>query len=454
MFNKKVIKDVLTLSLPAVGEMILYMAIWVFDTMMVGKYGGQLAVSSVGLSSEILYTFSNILISMGISVGITSLVARRFGSKQYESAEEYASIGFLIGLIISFILALAMFLFSEEILIFGGAEGDVITQGSTYMKIVSLGLFFNMLIGIINGILRGHGNTKTPLFISLIINFMNLGLDWILIFGKFGFPTLGVRGAAIATSIAQITGFIFAIVYMINKSEIKVRLIYIKRLNLIRLKKLLLLAIPSSMQEAAFSISRLLSTFMIMRIGQTAFAANQITTTIESISFMPGWGFAVAATTLVGHRVGEKNFKEAKKYAYTCAILGSLFMGLCAITFLVFPNFLIGLFIKSTETEVIMLGALCLMVASVEQIPMGISLILGGALKGAGDTKTPFIISLISSWAIRLPLMFYLISLLKVSVVYVWWITAIQWIFEGIIMFILFKHKFNATNANLNTQNE
>jgi putative MATE family efflux protein len=347
-----------------------------------------------------------------------------------------------------------MFFFSKQILHLGGAEDDVIIQGAMYMKIVSIGLFFNMLTSIINGILRGYGNTKVPLYISLIMNFINLSLDWVLIFGKFGFPVLGVKGAAIATSIAQISGFIFAIIYIINKSKIKIRLIYIKRLSLTKLKKLLLLTVPSSLQEAAFSISRLLSTFMIMRIGQTAFAANQITTTIESISFMPGWGFAVAATTLVGHRVGEKNFKEAREYAYTCAILGSIFMGLCAIMFLIFPNFLISLFIKGTETEVIRLGALCLMVASVEQIPMGISLILGGSLKGAGDTKTPFVISLISSWVIRLPLMFYLIYILKVSVVYVWWITAIQWIFEGIIMFILFKHKFNVIKANVSTLNE
>lgn len=449
MFNKKTIIDVLALALPAVGEMVLYMAIWVFDTMMVGKYGGQTAVSAVGLSSEVLYTLINIFISVGISVGITSLVARRFGSREYDSAEEYASIGFFIGSIISLIICILTFIFTKQILALGGADTKVISLGYIYMRIICFGLLFNMLTSMLNGILRGYGNTRIPLLISLIVNVINIGLDWVLIFGKFDFPELGIKGAAIATSIAQIIGFLFAIIYMLNKSRIKIRIKYIRTLNIHKLKKLLALAAPSSMQEAAYDISRLLSTFMVMRLGQTAFASNQITTTIESISFMPGWGFSIATTTLVGHKIGEKNFKKAKEYAYACTLLGTLFMSLCAITFLIAPTTLISLFIKETEKEVIRLGSLCLMIAAVEQIPMGLSLILGGALKGAGDTKTPFIVSFLSSWFVRLPLMFYFIYILKVSVIYVWWITAIQWLVDGLIMFVLFKNKFRKINTDL-----
>lgn len=442
MFTKNTIKDVLSLALPAVGEMTLYMMIWVLDTMMVGKYGGKIAVSAVGLSSELLYTFINIFISVGIAVGITSLVARKYGAKKYDSAEEYASIGIFIGAIISLFISIIMFVFSKNILTIAQAKDDVINLGVTYMRIISFGLFFNMLTSMLNGILRGYGNTKIPLLISFLINIVNLSLDWVLIFGKFGFPELGVKGAAIATSIAQIVGFIFASVYAFKKSKIKIRPKYIKALNTNKLSSLLKLSIPSSMQEGAFSLSRLLSSFIIMHIGATAFAANQITTTIESISFMPGWGFGVAATTLVGHKVGEKNYDKAKEYAFACTFLGALFMAMCALFFLLCPEFLIKLFIDTTEREVIRLGALCLMIASVEQIPMAISLVLSGALKGSGNTQTPFKVSLISSWFIRIPLMFYFVYILKVSVVYVWWITAVQWIFEGITMFIMFKRKF------------
>ena len=447
MFNKKTIKDVLSLALPAVGEMILYMMIWVFDTMMVGKYGGNVAVSTVGLSSEIMYTFTNIFIAVGVSVGITSLVARNIGAKNIDGADEYAALGFIAGAFIALIISITAFIFCKDILRLAKAPSEVIHYGTIFMRITSFGIFFNMLMNLLNAALRGHGNTKTPLLVSVLVNIINLGLDWLLIFGNLGFPELGIKGSAIATATAQTSGFIFILFYILNHEKYKIKFKYIVNLKLDKLWELMKLSIPSSLQEGAFSISRLLSTLMIMQIGTIAFSANQITTTIESISFMPGWGFAVAATALVGHKIGEKNYKKAKEYAYTCALLGTIIMCICGIFFILTPKFLIGSFIKESEVEAIRLGALCLMVASVEQPFMAISMILGGALKGAGDTKTPFIVSLFSSWVIRLPLMFYFVYILKTSVVNVWWITTIQWFIDGTLIFILFKKRFRKINT-------
>ena len=442
MFNKKTIKDVLSLALPAVGEMILYMMIWVFDTMMVGKYGGNVAVSTVGMSSEIMYTFSNIFIAVGVSVGITSLVARKVGAKALDEAEEYASLGFAAGGVIALTISIIAFIFCENILKAAGAPNEVVHYGAIFMRLTSFGIFFNMLMNLLNASLRGHGNTRTPLLVSVLVNIINLGLDWILIFGRFGFPELGIKGSGIATATAQTCGFIFILIYIMRNPQYGIRFKYLKNINFKKLGELMRLSIPSSLQEGAFSISRLLSTLMIMQMGTIAFSANQITTTIESVSFMPGWGFAVAATALVGHKIGEKNHKKAKEYAYTCALLGTIVMSICGVLFLLIPNLLISAFIKESEVEAIRLGALCLMVASIEQPFMAISMILGGALKGAGDTKTPFVVSLFSSWIIRLPLMFYFVYILKTSVVNVWWITTIQWLIDGALIFILFRRRF------------
>lgn len=443
IIKKENIKTVLSLALPAVGEMTLYMMIWVLDTMMVGQYGGQLAVSTVGLSSEVIYTFTNIFIAVGISVGITSIVARKYGSNELKSAEEFASIGLFIGIILSMLISSSLFIFPKNILTLAGCKDSLLTNGTIYMKIVSLGIFFSMLTNVMNAIVRGYGNTKTPLFIAVLVNIINLNLDYVLIFGKLNFPELGIRGAAIATTIANISGFVFSLSFLLNKSKIRPKVKYIKNLNKERLKYLIHLSIPASMQEASLNISRLINTFMIMHLGTVAFASNQIATTVESISFMPGWGFAIAATTLTGHKIGENNMKKAKEYSDTCALLGVFIMGFIGLVFLIFPNFIIKLFITSSEKQVIKLGSLCLMVASLEQIPMAISMILGGSLKGFGDTKTPFLVSFISSWFLRLPLMFYFIYILKSSVIYVWWITSIQWIFEGICLIILFRKKFS-----------
>ena len=423
--------------------MILYMMIWVFDTMMVGQYGGQVAVSTVGLSSEILYTLLNIFIAYGLSVGTVSLISRRLGASEVHIAEEYATFGLLLGIMLSFIISLTTFFGAPIILKYAGAKEDVLKYGIMYMKIVSVGMFFNMIMNVLNSILRGNKNTRMPLLASVIVNIINLFLDWVLIFGKLGFPEWGIKGAAIATAIAHFSGFAFIAIYTIKHSKVKPRFKYINNFSFSRLSELIRLSVPSSLQEAAFSVIRLLGSVMIMNLGQVSFAANQITTTIESVSFMPGNGFAVAATTLVGHKIGEKNYKEAKEYVKTSTILGVLLMTLCGIMFLVFPRFLISSFINKSEVDVINLGVNCLMIASIEQPAMGVYMVLSGAFNGAGDTKTPFIVSFISNWAIRLPLMIYFIHILKVSVIWVWWITGIQWIFQGIIMYIIYRKKFH-----------
>lgn len=442
--NKESIKDVFKLALPAVGEMILYMIIWVFDTMMVGRYGGQLTVTAVGLGSEIVYTFVNIFIGAGLSIGITSIIARRYGAKKFKEAENFATIGFIIGALIAFLLSVSFFIFAEPILIIAKAEPEVVVLGSQYIKLCSFGIFFSMMMMVFNGIIRGSGNTVPPLIAALIINIVNIGLDVVLIFGYLGFPELGVAGAAIATSIAHVCGFIFIVWYMKNKSEIKCKFKNID-FNLAELKELIKLSAPSGLQEAAFSICRLINTFMIVILGTVAFAANQITTTIESLSFMPGYGFAVAATTLVGHKIGEKNYKKAKEYAHTSVLLGVITMGTCSIIFLLFPEWIISKFIKAEEIEVIAIGAMCLRIAAIEQVPMAISMILGGSLKGAGDTTTPFFVAVITNWFIRLPLMYYFIFIKQTPVTYVWGITAIQWTIDAGLMYMLYRRKLKKT---------
>lgn len=440
--HKHTIIDVLKLSLPAVAEMFLYTLIWVFDTMMVGKYGGNVSVSSVGLSTEILSTYTNIFIAAGISIGITSLVARSIGAKKHNDAEEFFTIGFIITFIISIIGSLVFGLLSHSILRLAGADESVIQIGGAYMRIACIGIFFSMLINSMSAALRGYGNTITPLLIAATVNILNISLDYILIFGKLGLPELGTNGAAIATAIAQTIGFIITVIYLNKWSKINIRLKYIKSFSIKRLKEITNLSIPAMMQEASFSVSRLICNIFIVSLGTVAFAANQITTTIESMSYMPGWGFAIAATTLVGHKIGEQNYKQAKEYAYTSLILGVGIMTLCSVIFLSIPGQLISLFITSNEKDVILLGTYCVMVAAIEQPFTALSMISGGILKGTGNTKTPFRVALFSSWIIRLPLMYTAIYILKLSVVSVWVITSIQWIIDGTLLFLLFRNQF------------
>ena len=414
----KYIKEILKVALPAVGEMVLYMLIWVFDTMMVGNYGGQLGVSAVALSSELLYTFINILMGMGLSIALTSIIARTMGNKNISLAQNYANQGIKIGILISFIVTSTFFIFAENILSAANAEKEILATSAAYMRICCSGMFFYMCANMLNGIFRGCKDTKTPLYGAVIMNIVNLSFDYLLIFGKFGFPELGIRGAAAATAGAQILYFLF---------------IFSQR------KKL-----PSAMQEGAYSISRLLGVLMVMRLGSLSFSANQIAVTIESISFMPGWGFAIACTALVGHSIGGRNFRQAKNYANASAFISAVVMGFFSLIFLLFSEELISMFIKKDEIEVIKLGSMCLMIGAAQQIPMAVDMVLAGALKGSGDTKTPFNIAFICNWGIRLPLMFYFIYMKKMPITYFWIITVIQWFIESGILIYKYRKKFKA----------
>lgn len=439
--HKQTIKDVLKLSLPAVIEMVLYTMIWTIDTMMIGQYGGDIAVSTVGISCEVIYTFTNILVAQSIAVGITSIVARKYGARDLEGAEEYATLGLFLGAIISFLTTLFIFLFSKKLLVLAGAEPRIIDLGKTYINIVCIGLPFNMLSSILAAVNRSYGNTKTPMLVSIVMLIVNLTLDALLIFGLFGFPELGIKGAAIATTIANISGFTYSAIYTFKKSKIRIHCKYLKKLCNIKLKDITTLSIPAGMQEAAYSIARLFTSMMIMHLGTIAFAANQITLTLENISFMPGWGFAVAATTLVGNKVGEGNYKAAKEYGKTAGILGMGVMGVFSLLFLLFPMQLIKLFINESSTEVIVLGAKCLMIAAIEQPFIAVSMIVGGIFKGYGDTKTPFKIAFITSWFIRLPLVFIFIFMLEAPITVFWVICAIQWAVDGGLLYYFYRKK-------------
>lgn len=438
-------KEIVRLAIPAVSEMILYMLIWVFDTLMVGKHGGQISVSAVGFSSEIMYTFINILIAMGLSISITSIVARCLGAKDNKKAEDMANLGIKIGALVAIIVSLTFIIFSKNILSLAGAKGEVLTLAYRYMRVCSIGLFFNMITTLLNGVFRGCKNTKTPLYGAAILNVVNISLDYVLIFGKFGFPELGVQGAAIATTIGNICAFLF-ILTQIEKFPFKISLK--GKIDTTHLKELINLAVPSGLQEAAFGIVRLLSVMMVIKLGSLSFSANQIAVTIESISFMPGWGFAISAVSLVGHSYGEKDLKSAREYANTTLFLACAVMGFFSLVFLVFSENLVRLFIKSDEIEVIALGSACLVIGAIQQIPMAIDMVLSGSLKGIGDTKTPFRIVLFCNWCIRLPLMYYFIYLKRMPVTYFWWITSLQWSVEAAIFIKIYRDKFYKNRLN------
>ena len=448
--NWKIFREILYLAIPAVGEMTLYMMIWIFDTMMIGKYGGQLAVSSVGLSTEIIYSFFNIIIAVGISTALTSLVSRAIGSKDYKKAEIIANAGIKIAVVLAFIFFSLLFFVPDKILNLAGATKEMLPSATRYAKISSFSFFLLTLSSTTNGVFRGVKDTKTSLYVAGSINIVNLFLDYVLIFGNLGFPEWGITGAAVATVAGNFIGILLQW-SRLKKLPFKISLFsYVSKKDI---WEIIRFAIPSGLQEANFSLSRLLGLTFILSLGTTAFAANQIGVAIEAISTMPGWGVAIACTALVGHSIGENNQNKSQEYTLYSTIIASIFMGVLAVFFFFIPKTLVSFFINKQEINVIRIGAICLQVAAFEQIPIAIVTVLGSYFKGIGNPKTPFYVSFFTNWFLRLPIAFYLISILRFPVYIYWIITTFQWLLESIILYYLYRKNINTVLKNMSISN-
>jgi len=448
--NWKIFREIIYLAIPAVGEMTLYMMIWIFDTMMIGKYGGQLAVSSVGLSTEIIYSFFNIIIAVGVSTALTSLISRAIGSKDYKKAEIIANAGIKIAVVLAFIFFSLLFFVPDKILNLAGATKEMLPLATRYAKISSFSFFLLTLSSTTNGIFRGIKDTKTSLYVAGSINIVNLFLDYVLIFGNFGFPEWGITGAAVATVAGNFIGILLQW-SRLKKLPFKISLFsYVSKKDI---WEIIRFAVPSGLQEANFSLSRLLGLTFILSLGTTAFAANQIGIAIEAISTMPGWGVAIACTALVGHSIGENNPNKSQEYTLYSTIIASIFMGILACFFFFIPKTLISFFINKQEIDVIRIGATCLQVAAFEQIPIAIVTVLGSYFKGIGNPKTPFYVSFFTNWFLRLPIAFYLISILRLPVYIYWIITTFQWLLESIILYYLYRKNINTVLRNMSISN-
>ena len=448
--NWKIFREILYLAIPAVGEMTLYMMIWIFDTMMIGKYGGQLAVSSVGLSTEIIYSFFNIIIAVGISTALTSLVSRAIGSKDYKKAEIIANAGIKIAVVLAFIFFSLLFFVPDKILNLAGATKEMLPSATRYAKISSFSFFLLTLSSTTNGVFRGVKDTKTSLYVAGSINIVNLFLDYVLIFGNLGFPEWGITGAAVATVAGNFIGILLQW-SRLKKLPFKISLFsYVSKKDI---WEIIRFAVPSGLQEANFSLSRLLGLTFILSLGTTAFAANQIGVAIEAISTMPGWGVAIACTALVGHSIGENNQNKSQEYTLYSTIIASIFMGVLAVFFFFVPKTLVSFFINKQEINVIRIGAICLQVAAFEQIPIAIVTVLGSYFKGIGNPKTPFYVSFFTNWFLRLPIAFYLISILRLPVYIYWVITTFQWSLESIILYYLYRKNINTILKNTSVSN-
>ncbi|MEW6080418.1 MAG: MATE family efflux transporter [Bacillota bacterium] len=428
-------KALLQLAWPAVLEMFLHTSVWTLDTVMVGRLGAA-ALGAVSLGGQFYWTILFIVASLG--TGTMILVSRRVGAGDHEDALRIGGMALTLMTFTSVAVALGVFLLAPGLFKVAGTEPDVAAQGTAYMRIVSIGAVFVLPAMAGTAILRGWGDTRTPLYIVGASNATNLLLDYVLIFGHLGFPAMGVPGAAIASLAAHFLAFILVGWYLFFRWKTPgLSLSHLRNPKPAVARSLVSLSIPTGLEWFLLDGSRAVQSLIIASLGTHALAAHQVAVVAESLSFMPGWGIAVATTILVGQNLGAGEPEAASESARQGTLLAVVSMGAFAVCFLLFPRSLASVF--TSDPTVISLSAACLMVAAFSQPFIAVAENMAGTLRGAGDTKPPLYISALTSWGIRLPLTVVFVKVLALPIPYVWAGTAVEWMARAVLLLWFFR---------------
>jgi len=427
-------KTILKIALPATLEMTVHMLGDIIGTIFAGRLGPA-TIAALAISGQIL--FSAIFVFEALGIGTTAIVARHLGAKEYQYANKAASHAIGLGIIIGVILGIMGFYGAENFVAFFSVEEEVARLAVIYLKTLSVGvpLILSLFIG--SALLRGAGQTRIPFLIAILTNLLNIGLSYILIFGKLGFPKLGIFGFALGLIISLSAGCLVTLFILFRGNIIKIDFYDLFKWDFNLIKNIIKLSSPIGLEEIIFSINRIISSKLIAALGTASFAAHQIALSVESFSFMPGYGFAIAVTTLTGQTLGENKPKEAEKKIWATLKLTLYLMSAMGVLFLSAPGLLVSLFTE--DPEVFSYAASCIRIGSLEQPLIAIYMVISGTLKGAGDTKSPMLISALSIWLIRVPLLYFFIYLLKYHIAFAWVITVLDWFIRSIIVLFIYK---------------
>jgi MATE family multidrug resistance protein len=388
----------------------------VVDSIMVGKLGAiPLAAAALGNS----LTFIIIIIGMGLSMSVTPLVAIAVGAKRFEDCGVYFRQSLLINFIFSIIITILIF-FSADLIKYLDQPVEVQVQAQSYMKIIGLSSIPLMLFQSYKQFIEGLSVMRPAMVITLLANIINALANWVLIFGKFGFPALSLNGAGWATFSSRFFMAIVLMAFVMNKEFFKQFDVsfHFKSINYPIIKKILSLGLPSGFQYffevGAFSFA----VVMVGWLGSEPQAAHQIAINLASISFMAVLGISAAGSIRVGNAVGQRDIRETRRAGFTASFLGASVMLFSGLIFIFFRNFLPTLYIN--DKDVVSIASSLLIIAALFQLSDGLQAVGIGILRGLTDVKIPTAITFIAYWVVGLPVGYLLGFTFNLGVQGVW----------------------------------
>ncbi len=401
---------IVLLAWPVLVEQIFSTLVSFADTAMVGAMGAA-ATASVSISNSPIFLLNGIIMSLG--VGITALVARATGAGDTRAVQNLMRHAVLAILYIGLPIAIIIAVLSRMIPLWMGAEVDILDTAARYNLITAVGRPFMMASMVLNSAFRGYGDTKTPMKLNLLMNIVNVIGNFLLIYPTrtltvLGFSFLipgagwGVAGAAAATAVGMTLSGLAALYIAFRKQNpyrVSFREAGSFRPDRDISRQVFTISFPAILERICMSSSGILVNSSVAMLGTVNIAANSLCLSAESLSYMPAFAFQMAVTTLVGQSLGAEKPQLAKKFVRTTQIMGIIVMCFTGLGLYLFAEPIIGVF--TPDQEVILLAAQCLRLMGFIQPPQLAAWVFGGALRGAGDTRSIFYITAATTWGVR-----------------------------------------------------
>ena len=383
------------------------------DNIMVGQLGtAELAAVSLGNS----FVFIAMSLGIGFSTAITPLVAEADGAGNAKDGKSALKHGLLLCTVLGFSL-FGIILLAKPLMYLMKQPPEVVELAMPYLDLVAFSLVPLIIFQAFKQFSEGLSQTKYPMYATVIANFVNILLNYLLIFGAWGFPKMGIVGAAVGTLVSRIVMVIFLWVLLKNKKKFHhyVTGFNFKKIEKRVMKKIIDLGFPSALQMF-FEVAIFTAAVWVSGVlGKNSQAANQIALNLSSMTFMVGMGLGVAAMIRVGNQKGLMDFKELRRISQSIFLLTLILEVIFAICFIALNDFLPTIYLDLGDatnlmdnTEVIKIAAELILVAAVFQISDGLQVVVLGALRGLQDVKIPTIITFIAYWVIGFPISFYL----------------------------------------------
>ncbi|MDP2723428.1 MAG: MATE family efflux transporter [Bacteroidales bacterium] len=424
-------RRILNFAIPMLLGNVLQQMYNVVDSIIIGKVLGKEALAAVGANFPLIFALISFVV--GIAIGATVIIAQFYGAKQMDKVKRTVDTLYIFMFFASIFLTVVGITFSKGIFRMIDLPEEVIPLAVSYLKIYAIGFVFFFGFQGTSAILRGLGDSKTPLYFMVVSTIINIALDLLFVVA-FGW---GIEGVAAATVIAQ-AGAFFSIVWYLNKYHKFLDFSPLKmKFDRDIFKKSLQIGLPSGFQQTAVAIGFLALYRIVNTFGTPTVAAYSVATRIDSFATLPAMAFSAALSTFVGQNIGANKFERIGKGLNATLLMISVIAITVSASAVIFAEPLMRLFTNKEDFEVVTIGVKYLRIVSPFYVVFSLMFIFNGVLRGAGDTLFPMFITILALWIIRLPLS-YLLSL-KFDAIGIWWGIPIAWAFGVIASSLYYK---------------